>query len=72
MHLVSRVKQQVRVDDQLFAFEPEAIHTENSYKYTVAEFGELATRAGFRQQAIWTDDEQLFSVQLLARETAQR
>ena len=67
MHLLSKVSQLVRVDDQRFAFEPgEGIHTENSYKYTVAEFGGLAARAGFRQQAVWIDDDRLFSVQLLA------
>ncbi len=69
MHLVSRVQQRVRVDDQTFDFQPgEAIHTENSYKYTVDEFGELAARAGFRQQAVWVDDDRLFSVQLLVCE----
>ncbi len=67
MHLVSKITQRVRIDDQHFAFEPgESIHTENSYKYTVAGFAELAARAGFRQQAVWLDDAQLFSVQLLA------
>ena len=71
MHLVSRISQRVRVDDRHFAFEPgEAIHTENSYKYTVAGFAELAARAGFRQQAVWLDDDRLFSVQLLAFDAA--
>jgi len=66
MHLASLRSQQVRVDGRRFAFEPgETIHTENSYKYTVAEFGKLAARAGFRQQAVWVDDDRLFSVQLL-------
>ena len=41
----------------------ESIHTENSYKYTVAEFAALAAAAGFRQQAVWTDPAELFSVQ---------
>jgi dimethylhistidine N-methyltransferase len=66
MHLISKRRQQVCIEDKRFAFEPgEGIHTENSYKYTVAEFGELARRAGFQQQAVWLDDDQLFSVQLL-------
>lgn len=66
MHLISRNRQNVRIEGRTFAFEPgEGIHTENSYKYTVGEFGELAASAGFRQQAVWQDDEALFSVQLL-------
>jgi dimethylhistidine N-methyltransferase len=66
MHLVSRHRQEIRVEDRHFAFEPgESIHTENSYKYTTAEFSELAARAGFRQQGVWVDDQRLFSVQLL-------
>jgi len=66
MHLISRLRQSLRVEDQTFLFGAgEGIHTENSYKYTVAEFAELALRAGFYQQQVWLDDEALFSVQLL-------
>ena len=66
MHLVSRVGQTIRVEGQAFAFAAgEGIHTENSYKYTVRGFGDLAARAGFRQQAVWQDPGGLFSVQLL-------
>jgi dimethylhistidine N-methyltransferase len=71
MHLVSRVHQRLRVDDHWFVFEPgETIHTENSYKYTVAGFAELAALAGFRQEAVWQDDQRLFSVQLLSMDPA--
>ena len=66
MHLVSRIPQSVRVEDAVFEFSKgESIHTENSYKYTIDEFGELAAAAGFRQQQVWTDESDLFSVQLL-------
>jgi uncharacterized SAM-dependent methyltransferase len=66
MHLISRRRQQIRIEDKIFAFEPgEGIHTENSYKYRVQEFGELADQAGFRQQKVWQDEDALFSVQLL-------
>lgn len=69
MHLISRVSQVVNVEGQRFAFERgEGIHTENSYKYSVAGFGELAATVGFRQQAVWTDPDALFSVQLLVFE----
>ena len=66
MHLISRRAQTVSVEGEAFAFASgEGIHTENSYKYTVDGFGELAGDAGFRQTAVWTDDQSLFSVQLL-------
>ena len=66
MHLVSRHSQSVRVEDTVFEFsEGETIHTENSYKYTIEEFAELAAAAGFRQRRVWTDASRLFSVQLL-------
>ena len=66
MHLVSRVDQQVSVAGRTFDFaEGETIHTENSYKYSVAEFRELAARAGFRTDTVWADDDKLFSLHLL-------
>jgi dimethylhistidine N-methyltransferase len=66
MHLVSPEAQSIRVEEQWFEFHAgEGIHTENSYKYTLDGFGELAARAGFRQETVWTDDRGLFSVQLL-------
>jgi dimethylhistidine N-methyltransferase len=66
MHLMSPKAQSIRVEEQWFEFHAgEGIHTENSYKYTLDGFGELAARAGFRQEAVWTDDRELFSVQLL-------
>lgn len=66
MHLVSTYAQRIRIEDHLFEFDTgETIHTENSYKYTIEEFGELAAAAGFHQQQVWTDESSLFSVQLL-------
>ncbi len=66
MHLVSTYAQRIRIEDHLFEFDTgETIHTENSYKYTIEEFGELAAAAGFRQVQVWTDESSLFSVQLL-------
>jgi L-histidine Nalpha-methyltransferase len=43
----------------------ERIHTEDSCKYTVAEFQRLAAQAGFRSAEHWTDPQELFSVHLL-------
>ena len=41
----------------------ETIHTENSYKYDLSEFKQLALLAGFHRIVAWTDDDDLFSVQ---------
>lgn len=67
MHLVSRRLQVVTVAGQSFEFdEGESLHTENSHKYTVDGFRQLARRAGFEPQAVWVDDDHLFSVHWLA------
>jgi len=67
MHLVSLKDQKVTVDrTQRFSFrEGETIHTENSYKYSLEHFRELAQEAGWRPSRFWTDDKQLFSLHLL-------
>jgi dimethylhistidine N-methyltransferase len=68
MHLVSRRKQSVRIAGEVISFqEGESIHTENSYKYTVSEFRDLADQAGFRLVQVWMDAESLFSVHLYER-----
>lgn len=67
MHLVSTAEQTVTIGSERVGFaEGESIWTESSYKYTVAGFGELAGRAGFAQERVWTDADRLFSVQYLA------
>lgn len=43
----------------------ETIHTENSYKFTVPQFRDIANRAGFIPQQVWLDDAGLFSVHVL-------
>jgi dimethylhistidine N-methyltransferase len=63
MHLSSLAPQAANVGNHRFSFAAgETIHTENSCKYTVAEFQALAARAGFRGEAVWTDPEALFSL----------
>jgi dimethylhistidine N-methyltransferase len=63
MHLVSLESQQVRIGRRRFAFEAgETIHTENSYKYSVAEFRALAASAGFRGEKIWLDAKGRFAL----------
>ena len=56
MHLISTREQQVCVAGQRIAFaEGESIHTESSYKYSVDSFHQLAGRAGFAAEQVWTD-----------------
>jgi uncharacterized SAM-dependent methyltransferase len=43
----------------------ERIHIEDSYKYSLAGFANLARAAGFTPEAAWTDPDQLFSVHYL-------
>jgi L-histidine N-alpha-methyltransferase len=63
MHLVSRVAQRVRVAGRVVAFRAgEGIHTENSYKYDVAEFAARAAGCGLHADAVWTDDRRYFAV----------
>ena len=63
MHLVSLAPQTVNVGDHRFAFAAgESIHTENSYKYSIAEFQGLAAQAGFRGAKVWTDRKGLFAL----------
>ncbi len=66
MYLVSTRDQDVYVAGTRLALdEGERIRTEHAYKYTLEDFGRLAARADLAVEAVWTDDEELFSVQLL-------
>lgn len=67
MHLVSLSDQTVRVAGQRFRFSRgESIHTESSYKYSIAGFQTLARDAGFEPEQVWTDARELFSVHCLS------
>jgi dimethylhistidine N-methyltransferase len=67
MHLVSLADQEARVAGHRFAFQRgESIHTENSYKYSAAEFRALAAQAGFTGKKLWTDRRGLFALHGLA------
>ena len=66
MHLVSRAAQTVQIGGDQVGFVPgESIHTENSYKYTLAGFADLARSAGYDPIASWTDPASLFSIHVL-------
>ncbi|MCA9394312.1 MAG: L-histidine N(alpha)-methyltransferase [Candidatus Omnitrophica bacterium] len=63
MHLVSLREQTVHVRDREFRFAVgETIHTENSHKYSIADFAALAAEAGFKIDEAWTDEHRLFGV----------
>ena len=58
--------QAVCLDGERVHFEKgESILTEYSHKYTLEAFGKLAARAGLETRCVWTDPQNLFSVQYL-------
>jgi dimethylhistidine N-methyltransferase len=66
MHIVSLMRQTVRVMGHSFSFaKGERIHTENSHKYAIEEFQTLAHSAGWTPVHAWTDADRLFSLHLL-------
>jgi uncharacterized SAM-dependent methyltransferase len=66
MHLISLREQQVRIGDETFGFaEGDTLHTENSYKFTIAGFHALAAEAGFRPAATWCDARNWFCLHWL-------
>ena len=66
MRLVSCQEQTVTVDGEAFYFaDGEFIVTEYSHKYSADEFSSMAGKAGFDVVRLWTDPDQLFSVQYL-------
>ena len=63
MHLVSMGEQKVALGKHRFRFASgETIHTENSYKYSLDGFRELAAKAGFSASRVWTDRRELFAL----------
>ena len=64
MHLASLKRQKVKVAGEIVDFRAgETIHTENSYKYSVASLGALARGAGWQPAGSWTDAREYFSIQ---------
>ena len=71
MHLVSLDAQSVGIAGRTIRFVAgETIHTENSYKHSLAGFATMAEAAGWRAAKVWTDDQDLFSLHLLIAEGA--
>ncbi len=66
IRLVSEKDQVVQVGGtRIDIADGEAILTEYSHKYTLKGFAEMAARAGFRVEKVWTDAKKIFSVQFL-------
>lgn len=66
MHLLSLRRQVIELQGMAYEFEAgETLHTENSYKYSIAGFQALAERAGYRAGTVWSDAQQWFSLHWL-------
>ena len=66
MYLVSLARQSAQVAGEMIRLgEGEAIHTEDSHKYTIDGFRTLAIEAGFVPRKSWTDEARLFSLHWL-------
>ena len=63
IYLISDKEQTVHIGTREFQFRAgEEILTEYSYKHTIAGFIELARKAGFHFEQVWTDDARWFGV----------
>ncbi|WP_163836250.1 L-histidine N(alpha)-methyltransferase [Spartinivicinus ruber] len=63
MHLVSLIDQIITINNKKIRLaKNESIHTENSYKYTTADFISLASSAGLACTQRWVDDKQWFAI----------
>ena len=66
MHLESVKEQTVTISGRSIRFRKgETLHTENSCKYSVREFQDLATAAGLAPVECWMDSDRLFGVHYL-------
>ncbi len=63
MHLQSRRKQTLDLGGTQYEFAAgETLHTENSHKYSVSGFQQLAAQAGFSAGPVWTDEREWFAL----------
>ena len=68
IRLISTTDQVVKAgEEEISIHDGEAILTEYSHKYTLDGFAALAQRAGFSIERIWTDADDMFSVQYCTR-----
>ncbi|HTE42919.1 MAG TPA: L-histidine N(alpha)-methyltransferase [Steroidobacteraceae bacterium] len=72
MYLVSQRDQAIELASHRFEFpQGTRLCTEYSYKYTIDGFADLARRAGYLVEAVWTDAQRLFSVHYLRNSQGQ-
>jgi dimethylhistidine N-methyltransferase len=68
LRLISGKFQRVSIGEEDFSIDKnEAILTEYSHKYTLEGFAEMAAAAGFEIRHVWTDKDEMFSVQYCVR-----
>ena len=68
LRLVSAEDQDVSIgNEEIVIVKNETILTEYSHKYTLEGFAAMAASAGFEVARVWTDPQQLFSVQYCVR-----
>ncbi len=73
MHLVSRANQIVNAARHTFAFKAgERLHTENSHKFTIQSFADLAAQAGWSLNREWISAAPQFAVFRLAAHVGAR
>jgi len=68
IRLINATMQTIHIgQEQVIIDEGEGILTEYSHKYTLAGFAEMAEQSGFEVERVWTDANDLFSVQYCTR-----
>ena len=66
MRLKSKKSNNIKINGSNYLIKKnEEIHTENSHKYTIKTFKNLANKAGWKIQKTWVDEKKLFSVHCL-------
>lgn len=66
MHLVATRPTTIDLNGRTFEFDTgQSIHTENSHKYSIDSFRQLAAEAGLDSSQAWTDPQGLFSMHWL-------
>jgi len=66
MRLKSKKNNNIKINgSKYFIRKNEEIHTENSHKYTIKSFKNIAKEAGWKIKKTWLDDKNLFSIHFL-------
>jgi len=66
MRLKSKKNNNIKINgSKYFIKKNEEIHTENSHKYTIKSFKNIAKEAGWKIKRTWVDDKKLFSIHFL-------